>query len=229
MEKLTNQRTIFNSEFEDVSLGLLPERALWIESLDSLLIADLHFGKAAHFRKSGLPIPEVVHDYDLLRLKRLHAEFRPANTFFMGDLFHSHWNNQWGFLNEFLSEISDTQFHLIKGNHDVLGSEAYQQSILKIHEEPFILDRFVLSHEPMKSVPAGLLNICGHIHPGVRLAGKAKQAVTLSCFFQSESRLLLPAFGNFTGLALVRPKMQDRVWAIVNEKIIPVLSGTSIG
>jgi DNA ligase-associated metallophosphoesterase len=229
VEKITKERVIFNSEFAGVSLGLLHERALWIESLGALLIADLHFGKAAHFRKSGLPIPELVHDYDLIRLKRLHAEFRPAHTYFMGDLFHSHLNHQWTYLNEFLAEIDCTQFHLIKGNHDVLGAEAYRQSILKIHEEPFLLDRFILSHEPMKTVPAGLLNICGHIHPGVRLAGRAKQAVTLSCFFQSESRLLLPAFGNFTGLATIRPKSQDRVWVIVNEKIIPVLSGTSIG
>ena len=229
VEILTQQRTIFSLEFEGVSMGLLHERALWIESLNSLLIADLHFGKAAHFRKSGIPIPELVHDVDLIRLRRLHEEFRPAHTYFLGDLFHSNWNEQWTYLNEFLAVIGDTQFHLVLGNHDVLSAEAYRQSVLRIHEQPYEVGPFILSHEPLKKVNDGQLNIFGHIHPGVRLFGKAKQSVMLPCFFQTGNRLLLPAFGNFTGLARISPKDGDKVWAVANEKIIPVLSGTSIG
>lgn len=229
VENLTQQRSIFITEFEGISLGLLPERALWIESLNSLLIADLHFGKAAHFRKSGIPIPEPVHDFDLIRLQKLHEEFRPAHTYFLGDLFHSDWNEQWTYLNQFLAGLGYTQFHLILGNHDVLSAEAYQQSVFRIHKEPFEIGPVVLSHEPLKTVKEGQLNVFGHIHPGVRLVGKARQSVMLPCFFQSKNQLLLPAFGNFTGLAPVRPEKQDKVWAIANEKIIPVLSGTSIG
>ncbi|GAA0878049.1 hypothetical protein GCM10009119_10170 [Algoriphagus jejuensis] len=159
----------------------------------------------------------------------LHQEFRPTHTYFLGDLFHSDWNEQWEFLNDFLAQLKGTEFHLIKGNHDVLGPEFYRQSILTIHDQPLILSELVLSHEPLKSVPPGMLNLCGHIHPGVRLAGKAKQSVMLPCFFQTPSHLILPAFGNFTGLAQVRRNERDSVWAIANEKIIPVLSGTSIG
>ncbi|WP_077350272.1 ligase-associated DNA damage response endonuclease PdeM [Algoriphagus sp. A40] len=229
IENLIKPRNDVSSEFEGVLLSLLKEKAVWIKSLNTLLIADLHFGKAAHFRKSGIPIPEPVHDFDLLRLQRLHEEFRPVHTYFLGDLFHSDWNDQWEILNQFLGQFIGTEFHLVKGNHDVLSFSAYQQSVLRIHEKPLTIGRFVLSHEPMESVPDGMLNICGHIHPGVRLVGKAKQSLRLPCFFQSKSQLLLPAFGNFTGLALVRPKDQDKVWAITEEKIIPVLSGTSIG
>lgn len=229
VKNLIKHREVISSEFEGVTLSLLKEKAVWIGSLNTLLIADLHFGKAAHFRKSGIPIPENVHDFDLIRLQRLHEEFQPAHTYFLGDLFHSDWNEQWDYLNQFLSSIIGTQFHLVKGNHDVLSPKAYEQSVLRILSEPVTIGPFVLSHEPMGSVGEGMLNICGHIHPGVRLVGKAKQSLRLPCFYQSKSQLLLPAFGNFTGLALVRPKVQDKVWAIIGEKIIPVLSGTSIG
>ena len=228
-ENLIKLRKNVYSEFEGIRLSLLHEKAIWIESLSSLLVADLHFGKATHYRKSGIPVPELVHELDWIRLSRLHEEFCPANTYFLGDLFHSDWNDQWAYLNQFLTQIKTTEFHLVKGNHDVLSPAAYQQSILKIHKEPLTIGNLMLSHEPIKSVPIGMLNICGHIHPGIRLAGKARQAITLPCFFQSESQLLLPAFGNFTGLALVRPERHHKVWAIANEKIIPVLSGTSIG
>lgn len=229
VENLIKGHGDVTSEFEGITLCLLKEKAVWIKSLKMLLIADLHFGKAAHFRKSGIPIPEPVHDHDLHRLQKLHEEFRPVHTYFLGDLFHSDWNDQWQILNQFLTRLSGTEFHLVKGNHDVLSQSAYEQSVLRIHNKPLTIDRFVLSHEPMELVEDGMLNICGHIHPGVRLVGKAKQALRLPCFFQSKSRLLLPAFGNFTGLALVRPKGGDKVWAITAEKILPILSGTSIG
>lgn len=229
MEKLTkeHQATIF--EFGGVSLEFLTDKALWIKELSALLIADLHFGKAAHFRKSGIPIPEPIHDSDLARLKELHQTYRPAHFYFLGDLFHSEWNEQWGSLNLLLSQLSGTSFHLIRGNHDILSLKSYEQSVLEIHEKPLAIGSFILSHEPMEEVPEGMLNICGHIHPGIRLVGKARQSIRLACFFQSQSRLILPAFGNFTGLALVQPGENDKIWAITGEKIIPILSGTSIG
>jgi uncharacterized protein len=211
------------------SLEMLPEKALWINELNSLLIADLHFGKASHFRKSGIPIPEPIHDLDLARLALLHEKLRPVHTYFLGDLFHSDWNEQWTVLNEFLKKIIGTEFHLILGNHDILSQIAYNQSVLQIHEKPLIIGQFILSHEPMDLVKDGFLNICGHIHPGVFLKGKAKQSVRIPCFHLSGSILTLPSFGNFTGTMAIRPKRGDKIWGISGEKIIPVLSGTSIG
>ncbi len=216
-------------EFEEISFEFLKEKALWIEDLSVLLIADLHFGKAAHFRKSGIPIPEPIHDLDLDRIAKLHSSLRPAHLFFLGDLFHSEWNEQWSSLNNFLRQLEGTTFHLIRGNHDILASSSYDRSVLKIHDKPLALGKLILSHEPLEEVPEGLLNLCGHLHPGIRLVGKARQSLRLPCFFLSRSRLILPAFGNFTGMALVQPGENDKIWAITGEKIIPILSGTSIG
>jgi uncharacterized protein len=229
VEKLTKEGLPVSVEFGGFSLVFLKDKALWIKELSTLLIADLHFGKAAHFRKSGIPIPEPVHDSDLARLRHLQESLRPIHTFFLGDLFHSDWNGQWEALDVFLRESEGTEYHLVKGNHDILSPQIYQQSILRIHEKPVTWGKFILSHEPMEQVVSGLLNICGHVHPGVRLIGKARQSVRIPCFFQTGSCLLLPAFGNFTGLACVQPKSEDKVWGITGEKIIPILSGTSIG
>lgn len=216
-------------EFAGHSLFFLKEKAIWIQSLEILLIADLHFGKAAHFRKSGIPIPEPIHDSDLFVLKSLQEEYQPKHTYFLGDLFHSDWNCQWEYFNAFLSLFPNSEFHLVKGNHDILSPLAYQQSVLRIHKEPVAVGNLMLSHEPMENIPEGYLNVCGHIHPGIRLIGKARQSVRIPCFFLSKSQLVLPAFGNFTGLALVKPTAEDKIWGITREKIIPVLSGTSIG
>ena len=216
-------------EFSGLSLILLKEKAVWIPNLQILLLADLHFGKAAHFRKSGIPIPEPIHDIDLFVVKNLLDQYQPKQIYFLGDLFHSEWNSQWDYFNDFLIGFPDSEFHLIKGNHDVLSPFAYQQSVLKIHNEPLELSNILLSHEPMEVIGKRQLNICGHIHPGIRLVGKARQSVRIPCFHLSKSQLVLPAFGNFTGLALVKPQEGDQIWGITPEKIIRVLSGTSIG
>ena len=52
-------------------LELLPEKAVfWVEK-QTLIIGDLHFGKAGHFRKSGIPVPEMIHSKDFITLEKL--------------------------------------------------------------------------------------------------------------------------------------------------------------
>lgn len=212
------------ADFKGYTLEFLKEKALWIKELKSVFLADLHLGKANHFRKAGIPIPEPIHDADFINLRQLLDRLKPQNTYFLGDLFHSSWNGQWEVLNSFLIEFPQTQFHLIKGNHDILPTAVYGQSVLKIHEEPLTLTPFIFSHEPLQSGDPSLLNICGHIHPGVLLRGKARQSVKAPCFHWSEGRLILPSFGNFTGLALIQPEEKGRIWIVSAEKVIPILS-----
>lgn len=218
--------TVDSKEF---TLQLMPEKALWIKELGILLIADLHFGKATHFRKSGIPIPEAVHDPDFQTLAKLHEALSPKHTYFLGDLFHSSWNDQWNLLVSYLTTFPDTQFHLVKGNHDILPSHFYSQSILKVHDKPLQLAHFVFSHEPIEQVSEGMLNICGHIHPGILLRGPAKQSLRISCFHYRERRLILPSFGNFTGLALMGQEKNDLIWGVTEKQVIPILSASSIG
>lgn len=216
-------------DFKGFTLQLLTEKALWIAELGILLIADLHFGKASHFRKSGIPIPEAVHDLDYQLLTQLHVALSPSHTYFLGDLFHSSWNDQWDTLVSFLTSFPKTHFHLVKGNHDILPPSQYRQSILEVHEKPLPLASFVLSHEPMEYVPETTLNICGHLHPGILLRGPAKQSLRIPCFHYRERRLILPSFGNFTGLALMEKKKNDLIWGVTEKQVIPILSAPSIG
>ncbi len=217
---------VFN--YKGMELTLLPEKAVWIDSMRTLLLADIHLGKASHFRKSGIPIPEQVHDLDYKRLKELIQRYSPKDVYFLGDLFHSSWNEQWEDLSSFLPQFPESTFHLVLGNHDILPTEKYQDTNLQVYRNAVILESFLLSHEPTIP-PPGLLNICGHIHPGILLKGKAKQTVRIPCFYYSEEILVLPSFGNFTGLFLINGKKSDYVWGIAEERVIPILSPAIIG
>lgn len=210
-------------KFDSHELELLPEKVIWVSSLNSIFAADLHFGKAAHFRKSGIPIPEQIHDHDLELIRQLIVTYKPVDFYFLGDLFHSDWNDQWEYLNSFLGEFGGTTFHLIKGNHDILSPTIYKQSSFTIHTEPITIGKLMLSHEPMNAIPAGYLNLCGHIHPGIRIYGKGRQSIRIACFHRRGDQLILPAFGQFTGLALIKPKAGDQIYGVTQKKIIQIL------
>ncbi len=211
-------------QFSDFELHLLKEKAIWSPDLNSIFLADLHFGKAAHFRKSGIPIPEPIHDVDLLKIEHLISNYKPAHFYFLGDLFHSDWNDQWELLNSFLRKFKETVFHLVKGNHDILDLRSYSSSNFEIHPQPIQLGALFLSHEPQNRIPSGMINLCGHIHPGVRLVGKGRQSLRLPCFYLHDNQLILPAFGNLTGLALIQALPGDRIFGVTKEKVIPILS-----
>jgi len=211
-------------QFSNLELHLLKEKAVWSPEFNSIFLADLHFGKAAHFRKSGIPIPEPIHDVDLLKIEHLISNYKPAHFYFLGDLFHSDWNDQWESLNSFLRKFKETVFHLVKGNHDILDLRSYSSSNFEFHPQPIQLGGLFLSHEPQNSVPSGLINLCGHIHPGVRLVGKGRQSFRLPCFYLHDNQLILPAFGNFTGLALIQALPGDQIFGVTKEKVIPILS-----
>lgn len=217
--KLNSNTRVYWHETE---ILLLPEKALYLPHSNALLIADPHFGKAAHFRKAGLPISEKVHLGDFLTIQKMIANYRPEQVLFLGDLFHSDLNNSWNDLEDFLSYLPEVKFHLIKGNHDILPKAIYRSDLWNVHQEPLQMNNLILSHEPLREVPTDHLNICGHIHPGISLVGKGRQRLKLPCFHISKQTLIMPAFGRFTGLALMQCEKNDACYAIAGKKVIPI-------
>lgn len=206
----------------DCGLLLLPQKAIYIEKHRFLLIADPHFGKAAHFRKAGIPISEHLHDDDLQKISQLIHQFESIDIYFLGDLFHSDLNESWWILETFIDSFPKVNFHLVKGNHDILPKACYTSGKWIIHEKPLEIGNFVLSHEPLPEVPEGKINLCGHIHPGISLRGKGRQKITLPCFFYSQRRIILPAFGRFTGLDVLACTKSDQAFVIADEVVISI-------
>lgn len=208
--------------FEDVKMHLLKEKAVWIPSEGALLLADTHFGKAAHFRKAGIPISEATHNLDFARLAKLIRDYGPRQVFFLGDLFHSDYNSNWNSLQRFIATFSTVGFHLVKGNHDILPTDVYDLSGITVYHEPMTMGRIILSHEPLKEVSNEHVNLCGHIHPGIPLVGKGRQRMTLPCFFYKNRQLILPSFGGFTGLYCIKADSSASVFLVTPSAVIPM-------
>ncbi|ELR68851.1 hypothetical protein C900_05677 [Fulvivirga imtechensis AK7] len=204
----------------DKKLVLFPEKAVFWESLRILLISDMHLGKINHFRRSGIPVPHKPNDENIERLIALLQCINPERVMFMGDLFHSHYNPEWEVFGQVLRYFPAISFELVQGNHDIMSDYQYQKHQLVVHNEPICIDDFILSHEPLEAVPAGKYNIAGHIHPGVKLRGKGRQGLRLPCFYFGAQQALLPAFGEFTGMHMIKPLANDQVFVIVEGKVI---------
>ena len=208
-------------QLADITLELLAEKALFLPGENILVVADLHLGKATHFRRSGIPLPMqgIMRDYE--RLHRLIAEKQPERIILLGDLFHSRYNSEWQLFCDFVNTYPRIRFTLIIGNHDILDRAHYEKLCLEIMDDRLLLGNLLLTHEPLKAVPQGRINIAGHIHPGVRLYGAALQSVKLPCFYLRPQQLILPAFGSLTGLYLME-KGNAEVFVIVKEKVIRI-------
>jgi uncharacterized protein len=204
------------------ALLLHPFKAIFWPAGQSLFIADLHLGKAGHFRRNGLPVPAAVNSGNQERLLSLLFDFQPRQVYFLGDLFHSAYNPAWEEFGDLLAGYPGIGFHLVLGNHDILPERAYQEAGLALQRQPLPLGPFLLSHHPLETVPAGQYNLAGHLHPGVFLRGAGRQRLRLPCFYFGPQQGILPAFGALTGMAAVAPKAGEQVFVIADEAVVAV-------
>lgn len=197
------------------------ERALYLPQQHLLAISDLHLGKAAHFRKAGLAVPNSVSQSDLSRLSGLLNHYQPKKLLINGDMFHSDYNTEIDEFEKWRKEFSGIKFILVKGNHDRQKKEIYENLAIEICEPNYETDKFCFIHD-VAHCKSELYTISGHIHPGISIYNKAKQRLKFPCFYFGEDYSILPAFSTFTGLQLVKPKELDQVFAITPSKVLKV-------
>ena len=205
----------------DQVFWLSSERAVFWEEQKALIISDLHFGKTGHFRKSGIAIPQTVYKKDLQRLFHLVQFFKPQQLLIVGDMFHSKENKEVDLFKKWRQDIAHLPVKLIKGNHDILEAEGYEAMEVEVFTDELQVGDFVFAHHPVENREQYVFS--GHIHPGVRISGLGKQSLRFPCFYFTPTQAILPAFGGFTGFVAIEPAKEDKIFAIVNHTIVPLV------
>lgn len=196
-------------------------RALFWEEQRALILSDLHFGKTGHFRKAGIAVPQSVYKEDLQRLVSLVQFFAPKQIIAVGDLFHSHANREGELFTRWRKDFEPLSFHLVRGNHDILSPEWYAAAGITLWPQQYQIGDIAFSHDPCVERGAPF-TFCGHLHPGITIQGPGRQSLRFPCFYFTPSQCILPAFSKFTGLAPVQPQKQDRIFAIVENSVLPI-------
>jgi uncharacterized protein len=179
-------------------LELIPDLsgALYVPDYRTLLVADLHFEKGSSFLHRGLYIPPFDTRSTLAVLEAAIARLRPERLIALGDSFHD------GSAGEridaadlarirSLSDCLDVIW--IAGNHDQrlpegLGGRAAAE---------VSLGPLSLRHLPQPML-AGTFEIAGHFHPVASIVRRGRRLTSRS-FVADRARLIMPAFGAYTG------------------------------
>lgn len=202
---------------------LYPEKFIYWEEENAIILSDVHLTKSGHFRKNGIAIPQQILKEQLHQFFSLLSFFKPKKVIIVGDFFHSTANKEIELFSKWRSDFKQIEFHLIKGNHDILKQEWYIENDIIIHPSILQIGNIGFVHEFEDSFSKKnpeLFFFSGHIHPGIEIKIAPKQHLTLPCFQFTKSHCILPAFGVFTGLYKVKPKKVDTIFAIVNTEII---------
>jgi uncharacterized protein len=191
----------------------------WHEE-QALIMSDLHIGKVTHFRKNGVAAPTQLIQKEYELLGQLFTQWQPKKWIITGDLFHSNMNNEWLLFTNFIQQFQSTEIILIRGNHDTFPAYVFKNAHIKVQQH-LLLEPFVFCHQPFKHHQ--FYCISGHIHPAITLGGKAKQRVTVPCYYFGQNFALMPAFGNFTGLQTITPQTNDSVFGIAGNEVIKIV------
>jgi len=217
-------------DFGGAELCLLPQRAVWWPEERSLLVADVHIGKAVSFRRLGVPVPHGTTAETLGRLTHLVQAHPAERIVFLGDLLHSRHAQGSDSLREFAAwreRHTALELVLVRGNHDDRAGDPPPSLRVNCVDEPFALPsapRLALCHHPRPR--AGRAVLAGHSHPCTQV-GRGFERLRLACFHFGADVGVIPAFGGFTGMHPIVAQAGDRVFVVGDNAVHALPAPTS--
>ena len=187
-------------DFQPLACG-----ALWWPAQATLFVADLHFEKASHYAARGWLLPPHATADTLANLIGSVEATGAQRLVCLGDSFH----DQSGperlsdeVRRALMTMTRSLDWWWITGNHDedaaaVLGGRVMAQGRI---------GPLVLRHEadPADATP----ELSGHFHPKLVIRHRGRH-IARRCFAHGPTKLILPAYGAFTGgLDLADPALQ---------------------
>ena len=181
-----------------VTLIADPAGALYWPEQSLLAVADLHLEKGASFAARGQLLPPYDTAATLARLARLIARYAPRCVVALGDSFHDG-EGPARLAPDDRESLGAMQrgrdWIWITGNHDPQPAVNIGGSF----RAACAIGALTFRHLPTGT--AG--EISGHLHPVARVAQRGR-AISRRCFAADAMRMVMPAFGAFTGGLNVR-------------------------
>lgn len=184
----------FEFEFADARLTALPSGALWWHGRQCLVVSDLHLGKSERIaRRGGSLLPPYETTDTLTRLDADITATGARIVVCLGDTFddmaaaeamaeeHRTWLNRL---------MAGRRWVWIAGNHDPAPLDFGGTHLDAFYEPPLIF-RHIAS-------TTGKAEVSGHYHPKARVDLQGR-SLSRPCFLRDRNRLILPAYGTYTG------------------------------
>jgi uncharacterized protein len=172
-----------------------PSGALCWPDQALLVVADLHFEKGSSAARRGSLLPPYDTRATLACLGAVLARFTPRTVISLGDGFHDRDASSrlpGDDRARLAALVARHDWIWLVGNHDPrppAGLGGRGESEVQVAGTTF-------RHIPA-SVPDGP-EIAGHLHPTARVTVRGRR-LSRPCFVRDERRMILPAFGSYTG------------------------------
>lgn len=181
--------------------------ALFHTPTESLYVADLHFEKGSAYAATGQLLPPYDTLETLNKLEARLAVTRPSRVISLGDSLHdvNGYSRMPVPAKEKLNELTaHYPFIWVSGNHDPeLSPEMGDEYV-----DEYVDKNIVARHIAWQDVSSGMIELSGHFHPKARLTIRRRK-INGPCFVRDRRRILLPAFGSYTGgLDISHPDIQ---------------------
>lgn len=178
-----------------VELHALPSGALWVPEHGLLCVSDLHLGKAERMARRGNGLLPPYDSADTLqRLFQAVETLEPVTVVCLGDSFDDLAAADGLAETDRLRLIrlmAGRDWIWIEGNHDPGPLELGGRHLAEYRCDTLTF-RHIALHGPVMG------EISGHYHPKATVGAKGRR-VRRPCFLTDGNRLILPAFGTFTG------------------------------
>lgn len=210
-------------------LQLLHQHAVWWPAEATLLVADLHLGKGASFRKLGQPVPAGSSALTLERLAQLLGLTHAQRVIVLGDFWHHAHAIDDALMEQvraWLHQHAQADIRLLLGNHDRATEQRNSALGLRcLHAPHPLAEQLIGLHEPLSPSRlrqrAPVQHIAGHLHPGITLPDPAGGSVAVPAFVWQPGQLIMPAFGAFTGcMTLPRAAPGQRIAIAAPDRVI---------
>ena len=169
--------------------------ALFFAASRLLVVSDLHLEKGSSFARRGMLIPPYDSAATLAQLAAVIAEHDPAIVISLGDSFHDGKGAERlhaSFRAHLEALMAGRQWFWIAGNHDPdMPANLPGETVRELG-----LSGLLFRHEPAHGAAPG--EISGHLHPCARIVQRGR-SVRRRCFATDGDRLIMPAFGAYTG------------------------------
>ena len=210
----------FKFSISENELVAMPSGALWWPAQSILCVSDLHFGKSNRLARIGQSwIPPYENQDTLLRLETDLDSTSAKKIICLGDSFDDNEASQSLPSDELLwitKMQAGREWIWISGNHDP-SPKNLGGSFLNYLEIGKLYFQHIASAEER-------FEISGHYHPKIRVIIKG-QSFTRRCFLVDKNRVILPAYGTYTGGLYCN---RDPLRSIMQQNAIALMMGKEI-
>jgi DNA ligase-associated metallophosphoesterase len=168
---------------------------LYFPDYGLLAVSDLHLEKGSSLARRGTLAPPYDTAATLLRLQAVIADYRPEIVVSLGDSFHDGEGAarmHAAFRAQLEALMAGRDWFWVAGNHDPEAPAGLPGETVR----EIMIGALSFRHEPSPERAEG--EISGHLHPCARIVQRGR-SVRRRCFAGDGGRMIMPAFGAYTG------------------------------